>query len=211
MSGIDTETQIVSMPLTRTHRGHIRWPVVAHRVEEAAAALARYASNLLPSVFGYTRSGHVGEQLLGVVADRRPDVVVIDAMPSAALDVADAGACGEGGGPPCPVHVARMPISRTGIFAASAPPPPDAITAVVRVTGPFRCTTVRGIISIPKDRRAAPRSGDPYRETCRVTRGSERAGPGRPARRPGAAARQSRFSSCPPKPLRMADRILLAY
>jgi Erythromycin biosynthesis protein CIII-like, C-terminal domain len=42
----------------------------------------------MATVFGYLSSPAVGEELVGVVADRAPDVVVIDALFSAALNVA---------------------------------------------------------------------------------------------------------------------------
>jgi hypothetical protein len=62
--------------------------VHATELAESYTALDRYASNPLPTVFGYTSSGLVGEELVGVVAREHPDVVVVDAMFSAALAVA---------------------------------------------------------------------------------------------------------------------------
>ncbi len=50
--------------------------------------LDRYAFHPMPSVFGYTSSPAVGEELVAIAAASHPDVVVIDAMFSAALDVA---------------------------------------------------------------------------------------------------------------------------
>lgn len=85
-----------------THRGHrthfFGRPDMVTRVEaagfratelaDAYAALDRYAFHPMPTVFGYTSSGLVGEELVQVVGDDDPDVVVIDAMFSAALAVA---------------------------------------------------------------------------------------------------------------------------
>jgi UDP:flavonoid glycosyltransferase YjiC (YdhE family) len=60
----------------------------ATALEEARTDLDRYSFHPLAKVFGYTSSPSVGEELAGVVANLDPDVVVIDAMFSAALDVA---------------------------------------------------------------------------------------------------------------------------
>jgi hypothetical protein len=48
----------------------------------------RYAFHPMPTVFGYTSSPAVGEELVTLVAEERPDAVVVDAMFSAALQVA---------------------------------------------------------------------------------------------------------------------------
>ncbi len=55
---------------------------------EAFSLLSRYSFHPLPTVFGYTSSPAVGEELVEVVSGVDPDVVVVDAMFSAALDVA---------------------------------------------------------------------------------------------------------------------------
>src|ERR1019366_2351180 len=54
----------------------------------AGPARDRYSFHPLATVFGYTSSPAVGEELATLVAERDPDVVVIDAMFSAALNVA---------------------------------------------------------------------------------------------------------------------------
>lgn len=83
----------------RGHRVHFHGrPEMVPRVEaaglrataltEARTDLERYAFHPLPTVFGYTSSPAVGEELVGLVADTGPDLVVIDAMFSAALQVA---------------------------------------------------------------------------------------------------------------------------
>jgi UDP:flavonoid glycosyltransferase YjiC (YdhE family) len=56
---------------------------------EATTDLDRYSFHPLATVFGYTSSPAVGEEVAALVKEREPDVVVIDAMLSAALDVAD--------------------------------------------------------------------------------------------------------------------------
>jgi len=60
----------------------------ATELADAYTALDRYASNPLPTVFGYTSSALVGDELVAIVAGEQPDVVIIDAMFSAALAVA---------------------------------------------------------------------------------------------------------------------------
>lgn len=57
----------------------------ATELGSAYAALERYRANPLPTVFGYTSSGLVGQELVEVVATESPDVVVVDAMFTAAL------------------------------------------------------------------------------------------------------------------------------
>lgn len=59
----------------------------------ARTDLDRYSFHPLAAVFGYTSSPAVGEELLGTVASTRPDVVVIDALFSAALQVAPQLGC----------------------------------------------------------------------------------------------------------------------
>lgn len=54
----------------------------------AATDRERYAFHPMPSVFGFVSSPAVGEELVDVVDRARPDLVVIDAMFGAALDVA---------------------------------------------------------------------------------------------------------------------------
>lgn len=85
-----------------THRGHkvqfFGRPDMLGRVaaagfaatalNEARTDLGRYSFHPLAEVFGYTSSPSVGEELVGVVGAFAPDVVVIDAMFSSALDVA---------------------------------------------------------------------------------------------------------------------------
>jgi len=60
----------------------------AIELAEARTDLDRYSFHPMASVFGYMSSPAVGEELLRVVADRAPDVVVVDALFSAALNVA---------------------------------------------------------------------------------------------------------------------------
>lgn len=55
---------------------------------QAYTAVERYSFHPLATVFGYTSSPLVGEELVGLVASEQPDVVVVDAMFSAALQVA---------------------------------------------------------------------------------------------------------------------------
>jgi UDP:flavonoid glycosyltransferase YjiC (YdhE family) len=62
--------------------------LTAHELTQAYAEIDRYSFHPLPTVFGYTSSPAVGEELVDLVADQQPDVVVIDAMFSAALQVA---------------------------------------------------------------------------------------------------------------------------
>src|SRR5436305_6414794 len=54
----------------------------------ARTGVERYSFNPLATVFGYTSSPAVGEELVAIVADKASDFVVIDAMFSAALAVA---------------------------------------------------------------------------------------------------------------------------
>lgn len=60
----------------------------ATALDGAAAAPDRYAFHPLAPVFGYTSSPVMGDGVAAAVAERDPDVVVVDAMFSAALDVA---------------------------------------------------------------------------------------------------------------------------
>jgi hypothetical protein len=62
--------------------------VRASAFRHARTDLDRYSVHPLPTVFGYTSSPAVGEELAGIVAASNPDVVVIDAMFAAALNVA---------------------------------------------------------------------------------------------------------------------------
>ena len=62
--------------------------LAATELVHARTDLDRYSFHPLATVFGFTSSPAVGEELVAVVADREPDVVVIDGMFSAALDVA---------------------------------------------------------------------------------------------------------------------------
>ncbi|MBV9094402.1 MAG: hypothetical protein JO132_11065 [Streptosporangiaceae bacterium] len=54
----------------------------------ARADLGRYSFHPRPTVFGYTSSPAVGEELAEIVAASDPDLVVVDAMFAAALNVA---------------------------------------------------------------------------------------------------------------------------
>jgi len=60
----------------------------ATALDEARTDLDRYSFHPLAEIFGYTSSPSVGEELVGVVSGFDPDVVIIDAMFSSALDVA---------------------------------------------------------------------------------------------------------------------------
>ena len=60
----------------------------ASELAEARTDLDRYSFHPMATVFGYMSSPGVGEELVGVAADQAPDVVVIDALFSAALNVA---------------------------------------------------------------------------------------------------------------------------
>jgi UDP:flavonoid glycosyltransferase YjiC (YdhE family) len=60
----------------------------ATELADARADLDRYSFHPLATIFGYTSSPAVGEELVAVVNDHDPDVVVVDAMFSAALSVA---------------------------------------------------------------------------------------------------------------------------
>lgn len=62
--------------------------VRASAFTHARTDLARYSFHPLATVFGYTSSPAVGEELAQIVAANGPDLVVIDAMFSAALNVA---------------------------------------------------------------------------------------------------------------------------
>ena len=62
--------------------------LAATALTHARTDLDRYSFHPLATVFGYTGSPAVGEELVAVVAERDPDVVVIDAMFSAALNIA---------------------------------------------------------------------------------------------------------------------------
>ena len=78
-------------------------PEMVERVEAAGLSataldhsrtdLDRFAFHPLPSVFGYTSSPAVGQELVDVMHRTRPDVVVIDAMFGAALQVAPRFRC----------------------------------------------------------------------------------------------------------------------
>jgi len=60
----------------------------ATALDDAYRHLERYSFHPQATVFGYTSSPAVGEELVHVAAGYRPDVVVIDAMFAAALEVA---------------------------------------------------------------------------------------------------------------------------
>ena len=60
----------------------------ATALDEASTDLDRYSFHPLAGVFGYTSSPSVGEELIADASAFDPDVVVIDAMFSSALDVA---------------------------------------------------------------------------------------------------------------------------
>jgi len=62
--------------------------VPATALVTARTDLDRYSFHPMATVFGYTSSPAVGRELATLVHDEDPDVVVIDAMFSAALDVA---------------------------------------------------------------------------------------------------------------------------
>lgn len=62
--------------------------LTAFELAESYRLVDRYAFHPMPTVFGYTSSPAVGDELVEVVARTAPDVVVVDAMFSAALQVA---------------------------------------------------------------------------------------------------------------------------
>lgn len=62
--------------------------LAATALDDAWADLDRYSFHPLATVFGYTSSPAVGEELVRRVAASDPDVVVVDAMFSAALEAA---------------------------------------------------------------------------------------------------------------------------
>jgi hypothetical protein len=62
----------------------------ARELTQAYALIDRYEPFQQVSVFGYTSSPAVGEELVSASVSERPDVLVIDGMFSAALDVAPA-------------------------------------------------------------------------------------------------------------------------
>ncbi len=62
--------------------------VRASALTHARTDLDQYSFHPLPTVFGYTSSPAVGTELAGIVAAEDPDLVVIDAMFAAALNVA---------------------------------------------------------------------------------------------------------------------------
>ena len=62
--------------------------LAAAELADSFRLIDQFSSHPLATVFGYTCSPAVGEELVGVVAERQPDVVVIDAMFTAALAVA---------------------------------------------------------------------------------------------------------------------------
>lgn len=67
--------------------------LAASPLTHAYTALDSYSFHPLPTVFGYTSSALVGEELVETIGRRRPDVVVVDAMFSAALQVAPQFGC----------------------------------------------------------------------------------------------------------------------
>jgi len=62
--------------------------LLARELTQTYALLDKFSWHPLPRVFGYLGSPAVGEELVSVVREEAPDVVVIDAMFGAALDVA---------------------------------------------------------------------------------------------------------------------------
>lgn len=60
----------------------------AFELAHSYTALERYSFHPLATVFGYTSSPLVGEELVDVIAREQPDAVVVDAMFSAGLQVA---------------------------------------------------------------------------------------------------------------------------
>jgi len=62
--------------------------LTATELVHARTDFDRYSFHPLATVFGFTSSPAVGLELVDLVDDRDPDVVVIDAMFSTALDVA---------------------------------------------------------------------------------------------------------------------------
>ncbi|HVN51197.1 MAG TPA: nucleotide disphospho-sugar-binding domain-containing protein [Acidimicrobiales bacterium] len=62
--------------------------VPATALANARADLDRYSFHPLAGVFGYTSSPAVGDEVAGLVEAERPDLVVVDAMFAAALQVA---------------------------------------------------------------------------------------------------------------------------
>jgi UDP:flavonoid glycosyltransferase YjiC (YdhE family) len=67
--------------------------LAANELSQAWADQERYAFHPLRTVFGYTSSPAVGAELVDVAAAAKPDVVVIDAMFTAALQVAPELGC----------------------------------------------------------------------------------------------------------------------
>ena len=65
----------------------------ASPLAQAFTALDRYAFHPLPTVFGYTSSALVGDELVETIGRVQPDAVVVDAMFSAALQVAPQFGC----------------------------------------------------------------------------------------------------------------------
>jgi UDP:flavonoid glycosyltransferase YjiC (YdhE family) len=62
--------------------------VTANAFSHARSDLERFSFHPLPTVFGYTGSPAVATELLGIIDASAPDLVVIDAMFAAVLDVA---------------------------------------------------------------------------------------------------------------------------
>ena len=95
-------TPSVGIASALEHRGHeVQFygrPEMVPRVEagglqamefaHARTDLERYSFHPLATIFGYTSSPTVGEELVAIVAEQKPDLVIIDAMFSSALNVA---------------------------------------------------------------------------------------------------------------------------
>jgi UDP:flavonoid glycosyltransferase YjiC (YdhE family) len=62
--------------------------VTANAFSHARSDLERFSFHPLPTVFGYTCSPAVADELLGIIEAAAPDLVMIDAMFAAALNVA---------------------------------------------------------------------------------------------------------------------------
>ncbi len=67
--------------------------IEATALVHARTDLDRYSFLPLASVFGFTSSPAVGEELVELVGERDPDVVVIDAMCCAAISSTSLDAC----------------------------------------------------------------------------------------------------------------------
>lgn len=70
--------------------------LTASPLAQSYAAVDRYSFHPMPTVFGYTSSPLVAEELVDLVGRTRPDAVVVDAMFSAALQVAPEFGCPTG-------------------------------------------------------------------------------------------------------------------